>query len=140
MSFSMDNSEILEQIHSVDSKITQQRNKIQNDPDDLSDKLLKAVIPALAGIVIGQIATIAWNKIMPSSLAQGKRGRGRKTQNLTTSPEEVNVAVSIAAAAAFAAFSSALGSVASQLSQRGSQAIVDHKHSRKNMGKSRKKK
>ncbi|MCI1218638.1 DUF4235 domain-containing protein [Bifidobacterium crudilactis] len=83
----------------------------QNDPDSFSDKIIKLALPGLAGMLAGQIFKMVWNK------QRGKDG-------LDDEERQEGFFMSLV----FAALSAAVTAVVSQLSNRGSEAFVDHRH------------
>ena len=103
-------------LHAVDEKVNALRDQRLSDPDSFGDKIFKAAAPTLAGLVFGKAFEVVW-----------KRSIGRKSVRADgTTNEAAEVALSIA----FAVVSAAFGSLVSQLSDRGSKAIVDKRHAR----------
>ncbi|MBT1161857.1 DUF4235 domain-containing protein [Bifidobacterium sp. SO1] len=103
----------------INEKVDAMRAERLNDPDSLGDKLLKSALPSVAGFVAGKAFTLLWNR-GKSRRAAGKLGDG-------VVDEQESFVMSLL----FAALSAALGAVVSQLSDRGSQAIVDRRHRRR---------
>ena len=97
---------IVASLHNVDEKVNALREQRINDPDDLCDKMFKVAAPTLAGLVFGKLFELAWRKSV-----------GRKRKELA-----LNLVFGVASAG--------LGALVSQLSDRGSQALVDRRHSR----------
>lgn len=97
--------------HAIDEKVNAMREQRLSDPDSLGDKLFKLVMPALTGLVAGQLFQMAWDKGTSRT-----RRHGDATQQ------------SFLMGLLFAACSAAFGAVVSQLSTRGSQAFVDRRH------------
>ncbi len=103
-------------LHAVDEKVNALRDQRLNDPDSFGDKIFKTATPALAGLVFGKAFEMLW-----------KRSVGRKSVRADgTTNEAAEVALSIVFAVASAAF----GTLVSQLSDRGSKAIVNKRHAR----------
>ena len=103
-------------LHAVDEKVNALRDQRLNDPDSFGDKIFKTATPALAGLVFGKAFEMLW-----------KRSVGRKSVRADgTTNEAAEVALSIA----FAVASTAFGTLVSQLSDRGSKAIVNKRHAR----------
>ncbi|OZG61836.1 hypothetical protein BLEM_1373 [Bifidobacterium lemurum] len=101
---------IVAQFHAIDDKVNAMRDQRLNDPDSLGDKLIKFTLPTLAGLAAGKAFQLLWD-----------RGPGRKTAG---DAAQQGLVMSLAFAAASAAF----GAIVSQLSDRGSQALVDRRH------------
>lgn len=101
----------------IDGKVDAMRERRLNDPDSLGDKILKAALPALTGLVVGKIFSGAWN-----------RGAARRNIRLG---READADQGLFMSLAFAAASAAIGAVASKLSDRGSQAWVSRRHRRR---------
>lgn len=101
---------IVAQFHAIDDKVNAMREQRLNDPDSLGDKLIKFALPTIAGLVAGKAFQMLWD-----------RGPGRKASD---GAAQQGFAMSLAFAAASAAF----GAIISQLSDRGSQALVDRRH------------
>ncbi|MFD0704216.1 DUF4235 domain-containing protein [Alloscardovia venturai] len=117
MSESFDVQHTLEQLHTVDEKVNSMRSQIKNDPDDIFDKLLKLTLPALAGLVIGKLSEVAW-----------KQGKRRVLGAKAVDADGKDKADGVVASMIFAAASAAISSLVSTLSTRGSQKIVDVRH------------
>lgn len=99
--------------HAIDRKVDAMRDQRINDPDSLGDKMFKFAAPALIGFAAGKLFELVW-----------KRGTaGRRAKNGGEDTWLMGLA--------FAALSAAFGAVVSQLSERGSQAVVDMRHRRK---------
>ncbi len=96
---------------SVNTKVDSMKAQAQNDPDSFSDKIIKLALPGLAGMLAGQIFKMVWNK------QRGKDG-------LDDEERQEGFFMSLV----FAALSAAVTAVVSQLSNRGSEAFVDHRH------------
>lgn len=89
----------------INAKVDSMRATIEADPDDLIDKFVKFAFPTVAGFVAGKAFEMVWN-----------RGRGSKDGS------------SLLSSIVFAALSGALGALVSELSQRGSQSLVNRRH------------
>lgn len=83
------------------------------DPDTLSDKVIKAAVPAIAGLVAGQVFQLLWD-----------RGPGRFSKK----GEHTRLAMSLV----FAACSAAFGAVITQLFDRGTQSFVARRQRKRN--------
>lgn len=101
------------QFDSVNAKVDDMRSDIESDPDSFSDKIIKLALPALTGMLAGQIFKMIWNK------QRGKDG-------LDDEERQEGFFMSLV----FAALSAAVTAVVSQLSDRGSKAFVDHRHNK----------
>lgn len=101
----------------INEKVDTMRAERLNDPDSLGDKLLKAALPSIAGFVAGKVFTLLWN-----------RGTSRRKSAGTLGDGVVDDHESFVMSLLFSALSAAIGAVVSQLSDRGSQAIVDRRH------------
>ena len=104
---------IVDWFHAIDDKVNAMRDQRLNDPDSLGDKLIKFALPSLAGLLAGKVFQMLWN-----------RGLVRKNHTSGVDAAQDGLIMSLAFAAASAAF----GAVISQLSNRGSQALVDRRH------------
>ncbi|WP_236023820.1 DUF4235 domain-containing protein [Bifidobacterium miconis] len=114
----------------INEKVDAMRAKRINDPDSLGDKFLKFALPSVAGFIAGKLFTLAWNHSL---------GRNRKAAAPTGAADAgslgdgvVDEKESLMMSVLFSALSSAVGAAVSQLSDRGSQAIVDRRHRRRN--------
>ena len=101
-------------LHTVDEKVNAMRDQRLNDPDSFGDKIFKSVVPTLAGLVLGKAFEMVWKKSV-----------GRKAVRADGTKNE----------AAEAALGIGFGALVSQLSGRGSKAIVDRRHARQAQGK-----
>ncbi|BDR52239.1 hypothetical protein KIM372_01460 [Bombiscardovia nodaiensis] len=95
------------------------RMKVRNDPDSLGDKLLKFALPSLAGLLVGRVFKSFWDKSV------------RKQNGGIESGDQSQEQEGFIASVIFAGLSAALAAVVSQLSDRGSQALVDRLHTRR---------
>ena len=107
---------IVASLHNVDEKVNALREQRINDPDDLCDKMFKAAAPALTGLVFGKLFELAWRKSV---------GRKAVLPDGTTDKRK-----ELALSLVFGVASAGFGALVSQLSSRGSQALVDRRHSR----------
>ena len=99
-------------LHTVDEKVNAMRDQRLNDPDSFGDKIFKSVVPTLAGLVLGKAFEMVWKKSV-----------GRKAVRADGTKNE-------AAEAALGIVFAGFGALVSQLSGRGSKAIVDRRHAR----------
>ena len=133
--------------HRIDRKVNAMREAKLADPDSLGDKVIKAALPALAGLVAGKLFDVLWRKGTGMGPSAGRRGVAADTgatAGSSASHAAGGAADSTAAAAGtsapdtstqqglvmsllFAAASAAFGAVVSTLSDRGSQAWVKHR-------------
>ena len=104
-------------LHTVDEKVNAMRDQRLNDPDSFGDKIFKSVVPTLAGLVLEMV----WKKSV-----------GRKAVRADGTKNE---AAEAALGIVFAVVSAGFGALVSQLSGRGSKAIVDRRHARQAQGK-----
>ena len=103
-------------LHTVDEKVNAMRDQRLNDPDSFGDKIFKSVVPTLAGLVLGKAFEMVWKKSV-----------GRKAVRADGTKNE---AAEAALGIVFAVVSAGFGALVSQLSGRGSKAIVDRRHAR----------
>ena len=101
---------IVASLHNVDEKVNALREQRINDPDDLCDKMFKVAAPTLAGLVFGKLFELAWRKSV---------GRKVVLPDGTTDKRK-----ELALNLVFGVASAGLGALVSQLSDRGSQALV----------------
>ena len=102
----------------INEKVDAMRAERLNDPDSLGDKLLKAALPSIAGFVAGKVFTMLWNR----GTSRRKSSTGALGDGVVDDHESFVMSL------LFSALSAAIGAVVSQLSDRGSQAIVDRRH------------
>lgn len=100
-------------LHTVDEKVNAMRDQRLNDPDSFGDKIFKSVVPTLAGLVLGKAFEMVWKKSV-----------GRKAVRADGTKNEAALGI------VFAVVSAGFGALVSQLSGRGSKAIVDKRHAR----------
>ncbi|WP_169276169.1 DUF4235 domain-containing protein [Bifidobacterium moraviense] len=108
--------DVVAKLDAVNAKVDEMRAKIENDPDSMGDKILKAALPSVAGLVAGKLFQVAWNR--GTARRFGEVGEGSAKGFLLS--------------VAFAGLSAAVGAAVSQLSNRSSQALVDRRHARRN--------
>lgn len=108
----------------INEKVDAMREKRLNDPDSLGDKLLKSVLPSLAGLVAGQLFTMLWNRTVGGRKSVAPSD-GRLGDGVVDERESVLMSI------LFAGLSAAFGAAVSHLSNRGSQALVDRRHRRR---------
>ena len=112
-------------LHTVDEKVNAMRDQRLNDPDSFGDKIFKSVVPTLAGLVLGKAFEMVWKKSV-----------GRKTVRADGTKNEAAVEArgvvfsGDGCGIVFAVVSAGFGALVSQLSGRGSKAIVDRRHAR----------
>lgn len=117
--------DIIATLDGINRKVDDMRNARINDPDSLGDKLLKFALPSIAGFIAGKLFQSLWN----SSVAKPTT---RRQKNGTLGDGIVDDHESLFMSIAFSALSAAVTAAVSQLSDRGSQAIVDRRHRRRN--------
>ena len=100
-------------LHSIDRQVDNMRKARELDPDTLSDKVIKAAVPAIAGLVAGQVFQLLWD-----------RGPGRFSKK----GEHTGLVMSLV----FAACSAAFGAVITQLFDRGTQSFVARRQRKRN--------
>lgn len=116
--FSSDGADaIVERFHAIDDKVRDMTSSAESDPDSLTDKIIKVVLPSLAGYLAGKIFQSVWDR------AQTGRNGGIRSEE-----EQKQGTV---ASLAFAVLSAALTALVSGLIDRGSQALVDRRHQRR---------
>ena len=111
--------QVVEQLRKVDTKVNTLRTQIKSDPDDAFDKLLKFGIPAVVGIIAGKLSETLW-----------KHGKRKVLGAKAVDDDGNDLADGIIASMIFAALSAALGSLLTNLSQRGSESFVKYRHTR----------
>jgi hypothetical protein len=97
----------------VDRKVDEMARARTNEPDTMGDKIFKAAVPALAGLIAGKVFQTLWHK-----------GIVKRRSNDSEADERQGLLLTLL----FAGLSSAFGAVISQLSDAGSQAFVEHRH------------
>ena len=106
---------LIARLHDVDGKVAEMRTTAQNDEETLFDKVLKVALPGIAGIAAGRVFKLLWNRSLTKFA--GKKG------------EPVDTEDSVFLSVLFAALLAAITAIVSQLSDRGSKALVAHRHS-----------
>ena len=104
-------------LRNIDGKVNAKRDQRLNDPDSFGDKIFKFAMPTLVGLAFGKVFEMAW-----------KQSLGRKAtlpDGTTDARKDAILGI------AFAVISAALGALVSQLSDRGSKAIVNHRHAKR---------
>ena len=104
-------------LRNIDGKVNAKRDQRLNDPDSFGDKIFKFAMPTLVGLAFGKVFEMAW-----------KQSVGRKAtlpDGTTDARKDAILGI------AFAVISAALGALVSQLSDRGSKAIVNHRHAKR---------
>ncbi|RBP97333.1 hypothetical protein CRD60_07275 [Bifidobacterium aemilianum] len=105
---------IISSLHSIDEKVNGMRAARESDPDSIGDKLIKFALPTLAGLLGGKLFQTLWNKGVAGHKSSGQQSDQERSQGFAMS-------------LIFAAASAAFGAVVSQLSDKGSQALVNHR-------------
>lgn len=101
---------VVARFHTIDERVNAMREQRLNDPDSLGDKLIKYLLPTVAGLMAGKLFQMLWN-----------RGASRKGA-------DVDAQQSLLTSLLFAAGSAAFGAVLTQLADRGSKALVNRRH------------
>ncbi|MBT1177773.1 DUF4235 domain-containing protein [Bifidobacterium callimiconis] len=131
--------QIVDAFGRFDAKVDAMRERRLNDPDSLGDKLLKFALPSVAGFVASKAFQLLWNNTVSS---RSVKRSGRHTSKSDVSRETITDSNSLGdgivdereslfMSIAFSALSAALSAVVSQLSDRGSQALVTRRHNRR---------
>ena len=100
-------------LRNIDGKVNAKRDQRLNDPDSFGDKIFKFAMPTLVGLAF----EMAWKQTV---------GRKATLPDGTTDARKDAIL-----GIAFAVISAALGALVSQLSDRGSKAIVNHRHAKR---------
>jgi hypothetical protein len=109
---------IVSRLQNIDEKVNIMRMQINNDPDSLGDKLFKYALPSLAGMLAGKVFKSIWD-------------RSRTSLSLSSQESDEENQEGLIASIAFAGLSAALTAIVSQLSDKGSQALIDRRHAHK---------
>ena len=112
---------IIEGFARINEKVDAMRNQRLNDPDSLGDKAVKFALPSIAGFVAGKLFTLVWNKFVARKRPSDARRAG---DGVVDQQESLFMSI------LFAALSAAVGAAVSQLSDRGSKALVARRHRR----------
>lgn len=113
---------IIEGFARINEKVDAMRNQRLNDPDSLGDKAVKFTLPSIAGFVAGKLFTLVWNKFVARK--RPSDGTGELGDGVVDQQESLFMSI------LFAALSAAVGAAVSQLSDRGSKALVARRHRR----------
>ena len=103
-------------LRNIDGKVNAKRDQRLNDPDSFGDKIFKSVVPTLAGLVLGKAFEMVWKK---KRRPQGRPCRRYQERGCGSGARH-------RIRRGFRRF----GALVSQLSGRGSKAIVDRRHAR----------
>ena len=96
--------QIVAGFHAIDERVNAMREQRLNDPDSLGDKLIKYLIPTLAGLVAGRLFQALWN-----------RGTSRTAKAAAGEDAQQGLLMSVLFAGASAAF----GAILTTLADRG---------------------
>ena len=111
---------IVEALHGVDRAVDTMRERRINDPESFGDKIFKTVVPSLAGLAFGKLFEMAWNKGFSKAHNPGKPVKHVVKHSGMRRGATHGIGFAIASAA--------FGALVAQLSERGSQALVDRRH------------
>lgn len=128
--------QIVDAFGRFDAKVDAMRERRLSDPDSLGDKLLKFALPSIAGFIASKAFQILWNSTVSNRTAkrsgrhaaQSDVSRETITDSGSLGDGVVDERESLFMSIAFSALSAALSAVVSQLSDRGSQALVTRRH------------
>ncbi len=123
----------------VDDAVARQTKKIKADSDDLTDKIIKTALPAIAGFIVSKVATIAWDAIFHKghfAKNHGTEVKGALDDSALRSGDEAGQGILMGML--FAALTGALGSLTSALSTRGSEKIVTKRQAKRKPSKGKK--
>lgn len=122
-------SGLQESLAKVDKAVAERKKKLEDDPDDFVDKLIKMALPAVVGFVVSKLISLGWDAIFH---------QGRFSKNNQVAGADDDDAISgdeasqgILMGMLFAAVSGALGSLASAVSTRGSQRLVSKRQDKR---------
>lgn len=87
------------------------RSSVQSDPENMTDKIIKLAIPALASLILAKVLETVWKKTTKNDVV----------------PSGSNTDTSLLNAMAFASISGALATVIARLSTKGSTALVNRR-------------
>ena len=113
---------IIEGFARINEKVDAMRNQRLNDTDSLGDKAVNFALPSIAGFVAGKLFTLVWNKFVARK--RPSDGTGELGDGVVDQQESLFMSI------LFAALSAAVGAAVSQLSDRGSKALVARRHRR----------
>lgn len=111
--------DIVGKLNAIDEKVNTMRRKQINNPDSLGDKIFKAALPSVIGVVGGKIFKAAWDKSVVDRHGSAKLHDGEAQQQ------------SLLASMTFAALSAAFTAVITELGGRGSEAFITRRQSRR---------
>ena len=111
---------VVAQLHDLDEKVTAMKQQRSEDPETAGDKILKLALPSVAGLVAGKVFQLLWDKL---SSSRKTTSGGSADEGLVDDDVERGLWSSLV----FAAMSAAFSAVISQLSDRGSKALVSHR-------------
>lgn len=106
---------VLPKLSGVNRKVDDMRSSVKSDPENLTDKILKLAIPALAGLALTKILEMAW----------------KKTTKDDAVPSGSDTSTSLLNAMAFASISGALAALISRLATKGSTALVSRRQTKR---------
>ncbi len=106
----------VEVLHRIDEKVDAMRTHRINDPDSFGDKIFKTAFPAVMGFAFSTLFDMVWKK--------GVRRKVVRADGSRNARQEAILGI------AFTVLSAGLGALVSQLSERGSKAIVNKRHMR----------
>lgn len=122
-------SGLQENLAKVDKMVTEQKKKLEDDPDDFVDKLIKMALPAMTGFVVSKLISLGWDAIF-------HQGRFSKNDQIEGVDEDEVISgdeasQGILMGMLFAAVSGALGSLASTVSTKESQRLVNKRQDKR---------
>lgn len=106
---------LLPKLADVNRKVDDMRTATHSDPENLTDKIIKLALPALAGLVLSKVLEMAWKKTTKNDVV----------------PSGSDDTTSLLGAMAFASVSAALAAVVSRLSTKGSTRLVNRRISKR---------
>jgi hypothetical protein len=106
---------VLPKLAGINKKVDDMRNSVQADPEDVTDKIIKLAVPAVAGLVLTKILQIAWKKATKADVV----------------PSGSDTATSLLGAMAFASISGALAALMSRVSTKGALKVVDRRQAKR---------
>lgn len=112
-------------LHNIDGKVNAKRDQRLNDPDSFGDKIFKFAMPTLVGLAFGKVFEMAFGKVFEMAWKQSVGRKATLPDGTTDARKDAILGI------AFAVISAALGALVSQLSDRGSKAIVNHRHAKR---------
>ncbi|KFI45161.1 Protein of unknown function [Bifidobacterium bohemicum] len=138
--------DIVESLHKLDQKVDTMRMNMINDPDTLGDKVLKTIIPMATGAVAGKLFKMIWDRQIVSRRNARNAAKSTSMSEATDASTDESTSQEKAedttaqqqgtiASIVFAMLSAAFAAVISELSTRGSDALVTRRHSRRAGGR-----